>query len=47
MGLGAAVRLAARGAHVTIVARDQTKLDRALKEIEVSKPASSSTPAGS
>lgn len=36
LGLALACRLAARGAHVTIVSRSQNKLDIALKEVEVS-----------
>ncbi|KAK9896468.1 NAD(P)-binding protein, partial [Cystobasidium minutum MCA 4210] len=34
LGLALACRLAARGAHVTIVSRSQNKLDIALKEVE-------------
>jgi NADPH:quinone reductase-like Zn-dependent oxidoreductase len=35
LGLGLAVLLAKRGAHVSIVARNQERLDKALKEVEV------------
>ena len=35
LGLALAVTLAKRGAHVSIVARDQGRLDNALKEVEV------------
>ena len=35
LGLALAVRLARNGAHVSIVARDQGKLNNALAEIEV------------
>jgi NAD(P)-dependent dehydrogenase (short-subunit alcohol dehydrogenase family) len=35
LGLATALILAKRGAHVSIVARDQAKLDAALEELEV------------
>ena len=38
LGLGAALALVKRGAHVSIVARDQDRLDLAIKELEVSAP---------
>lgn len=38
MGLSVAKILAAKGANVAIVARDQTKLARAVAEIEVFTP---------
>lgn len=36
-GLALAILLAKRGAHVSIVARDETKLAHALKQIEARK----------
>ncbi|KAG1822049.1 oxidoreductase [Suillus subaureus] len=37
LGLGLAKLLARKGAHVSIVARNQTKLDNALKELEANR----------
>jgi 3-dehydrosphinganine reductase len=36
LGLSLSVLLAQKGAHISIVARNQENLDKALKEIEVS-----------